>query len=82
MQIFFEEANKVLGGVESAKRSDDTGGADTSYRSKHPILAGRRHLGLLCRQQQNSTNRPYELDTPALTDVDWSLDSHARCRES
>ena len=30
MQIFFEEANKVLGGVDSAKGSDDTGGADTS----------------------------------------------------
>jgi hypothetical protein len=30
MQIFFEEANKVLGGVDGARGSDDTGGADTS----------------------------------------------------
>ena len=29
MQIFFEEANKVLGGVDGAKGSDDTGGAAT-----------------------------------------------------
>jgi hypothetical protein len=42
MQIFFEEANKVLGGVDSAKGSDDIGGADTSTQFRNVWRDGRK----------------------------------------
>jgi hypothetical protein len=58
MQIFFEEANKVLGGVDGAKGSDDTGGADTSTQFQNMWRDGCKYRVWLHLMTQSPATLP------------------------